>query len=187
MRAAPPTPRFWSWWVLLGPCFERCRHLVEITCVTLARNATFILAPFVHCIAATVAAKPSVNINNKCWWPSHWQGITRLRFARFLKVGAPLPAAASHTSSVVQPCLNTQPFTHEIKLNPKSAAPHSAWQCYCGDADAKCSVEATCPGSPSHCIYAPRCSNISPSPHAPHPQRSTAHAQRPLSSAKVTA
>ena len=77
---------------------------------------------------------------------------------------------------------DTQSFTLEIKQPNTISSAHSAGRA----ADAKCSVVATCPGSPSHCIYAPRCSNISPSPHAPHPQRSTAHAQRPLSTAKVT-
>ncbi len=93
---------------------------------------------------------------------------------------------ASHTSSVVQSCLIKQPFTHEIKLNPKSAAPHSAWQCCNGDADAKCSVAPTCPGSSSHRISAPRFTHHRPRAPAPHPQRSTAHASAPLSTAKAT-
>jgi hypothetical protein len=44
---------------------------------------------------------------------------TRLRFARFLKVGASLPAAASHTTSAKKRCSNTQPFTQEIKQKTK--------------------------------------------------------------------
>jgi hypothetical protein len=75
----------------------------------------------VQAVALSVASTTPKNLNatkepvrrHGCHHP------TRLRFARFLKGGASLPAAASHSSSVVQPCFNTQPFTHEIKLKTK--------------------------------------------------------------------